>query len=234
MIILFAPAKTFKYEDSFQLATLRFKLKTQTLVDTIRKWNQEQIKLNFKISEQLCAEVKAYFENFNSGPSYQAFQLYHGVSYQSLDFNTLTSEQQQRLHKQTYVIDALYGIIKPCDYIKPYRLDFNTKSLGLRPYWKKEINTFLSALDEPILSLTSTEFSNLVDVRNPVYEVSFIDCKQHKCKAISVFNKQNRGALLRFLITENILSIKDLPNTFNGYVKEIEDKKIIYRRVSNE
>ena len=106
------------------------------MVNTI-EWDYEQLKLNFKISEQLCAEVKAYFENFNSGPSYQAFQLYHGVSYQSLEFNTLTAEQQQRLHKQTYVIDALYGIIKPCDYIKPYRLDFNTKSLSLRSYWKK-------------------------------------------------------------------------------------------------
>ena len=91
---------------------------------------------------------------------------------------------------------------------------------------EKTISTnFLEGLNEPILSLTSTEFSSLVNISKPVYEVSFVDCKGEKCKAISVFNKQNRGSLLRYIITTNINQISDLPEQFNGYTKESINSK---------
>ena len=76
MIILFAPAKTFKYEQSFQTADLRFKTKTQSLVKDISCWTETERLNNFKISALLSKEVKIYFDHFFNGPSYQAFSLF--------------------------------------------------------------------------------------------------------------------------------------------------------------
>ena len=122
----------------------------------------------------------------------------------------------------------MYGVIKPLDGIKPYRMDFTLKQS--KSVWKDLINDyFLSKGTKQILSLASKEFSALIDkTKFDLYEVSFIDCKEDVCKKISVFNKQMRGTLLRYIVDQNLSDVDSLPHKINGYIKEINGQKINY------
>lgn len=230
MKILFAPAKTFNENVKPTKQKGHFRKETIELVNLIKSWSKEAISIKFKTSETLSEEVYHFYQTFDQAHSFEAFSLYQGVSYLHLDYPSLTENEKMRLNDQVIVIDALYGLIKPTDPIRPYRLDFTVKGLNLRTIWKPIINVYLESFNEPILSLTSTEFSSLIKRDIPVFDVSFLDCQNDKCKAISVFNKQNRGALLRYIIQENILKIDDLPEVFNGYQKSIDSYHIIYKK----
>jgi hypothetical protein len=230
MKILFAPAKTFNENVKSKKQKGNFRKETIALVNLIKSWNKDELSIKFKTSESLSEDVYLFYQTFDYEYTFEAFSLYQGVSYLFLDYPSLSESEKKRLNAQVIVIDALYGIIKPFDFIRPYRLDFTVKGLNLRSIWKPVINAYLEKLDEPILSLTSTEFSSLINRDIPIYDVSFLDCKNEKCKAISVFNKQNRGALLRYIIQENIMKIDDLPEVFNGYQKSIDSYHIIYKK----
>ena len=88
-----------------------------------------------------------------------------------------------------------------------------TSHKGYKDIWKAPINNHLSQdKSKTILSLASKEFNALIDTSKfNLYEVSFIDCKDDVCKKISVFNKQMRGTLLRYIVDQNLSDVDSLP-----------------------
>lgn len=216
MIILFSPAKSFR--DTKPLNEMPIYTKeTVQLVEELSSWNDQTIQKRFKVSDALVTEIKAYYQNFNQNEAYPAIDLYFGESYKKLDSTTLNLKARTFLQNHVWIIDAFYGIIRPLDPIKPYRLDFTISGLNLNALWHTLYENQFKGEHEPILSLASDEFTVKIKPYVPVYEVHFIDCKNGVCKAISVFNKQQRGALLRHIALNHIKHIKDLPKDFNGY-----------------
>ena len=232
MIILFAPAKTFEFNAN-QMAepNYQFKKETMQLMNRIKKLPKTAFLSLFKLPPSKSDDTFKYYHAFQEQLNYQAMSFYKGEAFKALDFPAMSLKQQQYLNEKTFIIDAFYGIIKPLDGIKPYRLDF-TISLDLKSFWKEPVNTFFRPYEkEPILSLASKEFSSILDKnRFDVYEVSFLDCKDNQCKSISVFNKQMRGHLLNHVTKHELDRIEDLPQTFLGYTLEKEEKQLMYKR----
>src|SRR5690606_32302397 len=155
----------------------------------------------------LYEEVYSFYKNFNNNEAYRAFELFYGESFKFFDYNSLSNQEVDYLNSKVIIIDALYGIIKPNSLIKPYRLDFRTKNLDIVSFWKKEINDYFSKYnDMEILSLASKEFSSILTKDKKIIDVKFIDELNGIKKAISVFNKQMRGRLLRYIIKNKIKS----------------------------
>lgn len=233
MIILFAPAKIMNEEKAYDYRENLFEEKTNELVNTILTWKKDEFIDTFKISESLYNKVSAYYSKFSSNKAYLPFELYRGESYKAFDYQSLNSKEVEYLNSKVIIIDSLYGIIKPNSVIKPYRLDFHTKKLNIVSYWKKDINNYFSNLeDKVILSLASKEFSSILTKDKNVIDVRFIDVVRGVRKSISVFNKQMRGNLLRYIIKNKIDNIDELPNEIEGYTKEakINNNEIIYIR----
>lgn len=231
MIVLFAPSKTMNEKKSYETIDLLFSDKTEELIKTILSWNKQEFLDAFKINENLYSTVFNYYNNFNKSSTYKSFELYSGVSFKLFSYDTLTEKEVNYLNNNVIVIDSLYGIIYPNSKIRPYRLDFHTKNLNLISFWKKEINNYFSKFkDKEILSLSSKEFCSILSKDKNVVSVKFLNEVNGVKKAISVFNKQMRGLLLRYIIKNEINSIMDLPFEIEGYVKEevIINKEIIY------
>lgn len=231
MIVLFAPSKTMNEKKKYETIDCLFSNKTEELIKTIVSWNKQKFLEALKINESLYNNVYSYYHNFNKNSSYKSFELFSGVSYKAFSYDTLTEKEVNYLNNKVIVIDALYGIIYPDSKIKPYRLDFHTKNLNLISFWKKEINDYFSNLeDKEILSLSSKEFSSILSKDKNVIDVKFVNEVNGIKKTISVFNKQMRGLLLRYIIKNEINSIKDLPAEIEGYVKEEVKlhKEVIY------
>lgn len=216
MILLFAPAKSFIL-DKPMVGQPNLSKETEKLIKKLSKLALHEIEKRFKVSPLLAKDVLAYYKHFDENPSFRAIDLYHGESYKSLDASTLTHLEERFLQEHLLIIDALYGLIRPLDLIKPYRLDFTIMGLNLHTLWKPLFESHFKDQTEPILSLASDEFTSKIKQIKAVYEVHFIDCKNGVCKAISVFNKQQRGALLRHIVKNRIERLDDLPSSFNGY-----------------
>lgn len=228
MIILFAPAKTFKEGKISNNLDVRFN-QTKDLISKLKNWDKDHYLKNFGISEDIYNEVFLYYNNFDNDCSYEAFTLFNGQSYVGLEYDSLSDDDKDYLHDKVYVIDALYGIIKPKDGIKRYRLDFTVKNLDIKKVWKKEINDYFKTIDDKeILSLSSNEFSSILSRDNNIYDVSFVNIVNGKKKKVSVFNKQMRGKLLRYIIKNKINSINDLPFYFEGYELLKNGNELIY------
>lgn len=228
MTIIFAPTKLFNPQAQTTENKTMFDTVTTSIVKEIRTINKADYKTHFKLSDNLLDTVFDYYHNFESNNRYTAFDYYLGESFKAFNYNELDDKKRTYLNDNVYIIDALYGVIKPLDGIKPYRMDFTLKQS--KSVWKDLINDyFLSKGTKQILSLASKEFSALIDkTKFDLYEVSFIDCKEDVCKKISVFNKQMRGTLLRYIVDQNLSDVDSLPHKINGYIKEINGQKINY------
>lgn len=216
MIILFAPAKSFQLDHPTK-EHHQLRPQTEKLIQKLAKLSKHEIEQKFKLSSNLVDDVASYYRHFDENAAYLAIDLYHGESYKTLDAKSLTEEERAFLNDHVLIVDALYGIISPLESIKPYRLDFTISGLDLNNLWKPVYEAMFKHQSEPVLSLASDEFSSKIKPFVAIYEVHFMDCKNGVCKSISVFNKQQRGALLRHIVVNRILKVEDLPLVFNGY-----------------
>lgn len=230
MKIIFGPTKLFNEKAQITTSETIFNDMTNKIVKNIKKHSKKSLQTTYKVSDKLIDTIYDYYQNFDSNQRYVAFDFYLGESFKHFEFNTLDEQQITYLNSHVYIIDALYGIIKPLDGIKPYRMDFTIKDSN--KLWKKQINTYFKDEQHQVfLSLASKEFGALIDKSKfDVYEVSFTDCKDGICKKVSVFNKQMRGKLLRYIVEHKIDNIDALPNIFNVYKKDIEGFDINYTK----
>src|SRR5690554_5435706 len=182
MIIIFAPTKLFNNNAQTTNKKTIYNDMTKSIVNDLKKQSKDKLKTAYKISDELIDTVYDYYQYFDSNQRYVAFDFYLGESFKAFEYNTLTLNQIKYLEKHIYILDALYGVIKPLDGIKPYRMDFTVKSTS--SLWKQTMNDYFKHQGyKKILSLASKEFSTLIDKKQfDVYEVSFIDCKEGVCK----------------------------------------------------
>lgn len=228
MTIIFAPTKLFNPQAQTTENKTMFETVTMSIVEEIQKIDKANYKKHFNLSDNLVDTVYNYYHNFESNNRFTAFDYYLGESFKAFNFNQLDDIKRTYLNDNVYIIDALYGVIKPLDGIKPYRMDFTLKQS--KSLWRDLINNYFSSKGaKQILSLASKEFSALIDKSKfELYEVSFIDCKEDVCKKISVFNKQMRGKLLRYIVDHEINDISGLPKIILGYHLTVVDKEINY------
>lgn len=53
--------------------------------------------------------------------------MFDGPAYKALDAASFTDAELQAAQHHVRIIDALYGILKPLDAIKPYRLEMSNR-----------------------------------------------------------------------------------------------------------
>lgn len=231
MLILFAPSKTFDLDVEKTDFNLIFKNETNLILKDIKSLRKIAFQKAFKLSDALFSKVFDYYKYYNESFSYKAFLMFKGEAYKYLDYASLNVEERSFIDSNVLVIDALYGLIKPDQGIKPYRLDFHLRS-DLKHFWKEKITHYIKDTNQEIVSLSSKEFDSVLDLNQlNMYEVFFIDCRCGVCKKLSVFNKQMRGMLLRYLAVFKVSSVKDFPNELNGYRKQINQKSIEYIKI---
>ena len=222
MIILFAPAKTLKNAPKVEVINHHFPYEqiTKDIVNHIQSLNPLSLKKALHISDAQVSTIYLLYHHFDTQPYHFAYDLLDGVAYRALDYQNLSSKAQNYIHQYVYVIDALYGVFQMNTLIKPYYLDMSYKGMNLRSVWRPILHDWLVSQNsgkQEILSLTSIEYSDLISKNIPFYRVNFLNHQNGKLKAISVFSKQMRGKLLRYIAENHVEKVCDLPTTIEGY-----------------
>ena len=140
-------------------------------------------------------------------PAAPAHQVYSGVLYDALGYNSMTPTQRRKANESILVVSALWGAIGFGDHVPAYRLSMGTAlpDVGrLASYWKPQLNTALASRAENEL---------LVDCRSSTYAAAWAPPATHtvnvnvfneangKRTVVSHFAKHTRGELARHLLT---------------------------------
>ena len=69
--------------------------------------------------------------------------------YRGFDAYTIDESKLETLQNTVRIISGLYGILKPLDFMQPYRLEMGTKfpvgkNKNLYEFWKKQITQALN------------------------------------------------------------------------------------------
>lgn len=166
--------------------------------------------------------------------------VFKGDVYQGLSADTFNTKQLKFSQKHLRILSGLYGILKPMDLIKPYRLEMGTKLVtdkgkNLYEFWGNAIQkNIINELDEQksdlVINLASKEYFSVIG-KMPEYlnvvSPAFRDFKNGKYKIISFYAKRARGLMARWIIENNIKDFERL-SEFNvdGYYYSSKESSV--------
>ncbi|KAK9809919.1 hypothetical protein WJX72_001739 [[Myrmecia] bisecta] len=219
MLILLSPAKTLNMsKSSHQLrATPPFAKDGEVLVQELAKLSLAGMKSLLGVSDAIARLNHERYQHWEQQPSKQAVLAFDGPAYKGLDAPSLSDEDLQWAQERLRILCGLYGILRPMDAIKPYRLDMskklaNAKWKDLYAFWGGSLTLSLNAelLRMPederfVVNCASQEYFKAIqpaDLAGPVYTMAF--------PGPSVFAKQARGAMVRYIIKERVTTPEGL------------------------
>lgn len=230
MKIIISPSKTQDFNRSIdrELTEPVFTKKAEELVDLIKTFTKKELGKRLKVKGDLLEKTFLKYQDYNMEKSKAAILAYTGQVFKGLDIENYNKEEFDFLNNHLYILSALYGILKPFDKIKPYRLDMKMKAFddkSLYSYWQEDITNEFKE-EKLIINLASKEFSKLVD--KPMITIEFKEkSKEGKYKTIGTYSKQARGKMLDYIIKNKIKDIKMIKK-FN------EDDYAINKELSNK
>lgn len=252
MKLVLSPAKSLDFES--KLPTTKFSescflAEAERINRLLKKKSASQLSKLMHISENLGQlnfernqEWELPFSTNNARPAMYAF---NGDVYRGLDAYTIDTTRLDKVQNTVRIISGLYGILKPLDLIRPYRLEMGTKfpvgkSKNLYQFWQKKVTQSLNdELEdgELFLNLASNEYFKAIDkkaLKVPVININFKEFKNGQYKTIAFFSKYARGLMTRFIIDTNAKTIDDV-KIFNlenyGYSEELSsEKELVFTR----
>lgn len=230
MILLMSPAKQIDVKRSGDIPFVTSPVFQNEAVDIMLQlttFDVEDIAEIFSISLQLATAVKRWAYDFVSTDaiSQVAILAYWGVAYKSLKAHDFSSDDFEYAQQHLRIGSGNYGILRPLDMIKPYRMEYYTHIDGygsnMQSYWRQKItDELLNAIrsdDQRILiNLSSKETFTSFDIKRisaeaKVVTILFLNIGSKGMKSVpAVLAKQARGALIRFILKNRITEIKDI------------------------
>ncbi len=250
MKMLLSPAKKLDFESTIPdiaVSQPHFLEKANTLAKKLDKTSSRKLSKMMDLSEALTQLNKQRYAEWDSAPSKPAVLAFNGDVYLGLEANNWKKEELIYSQDKIRILSGLYGILKPLDEIKPYRLEMGSRwavtpsKTNLYKYWGKSVATQLENEmedSEPIINLASAEYAKVlvphVSAKRRVITGEFRDFKNGELKMIQVFVKKARGMMAKFIVREKITDIEELMK-FNedGYQFDAtlsSESKIVFTR----
>jgi uncharacterized protein len=228
MKLLLSPAKLM---DTLHVREIKVKSKpkfitdSSLLVNELKEKNLTELQKHLGISSNLTQTNWDRFQEWSKNPTnengIQAILGYKGEVYRSLDAETLSDDAIEYLQKQAFIFSGLYGILKPLDFIMPYRLEMATPheivgTKNLYAFWQEKLTNYLresTEYNEVILNLTSDEYMKSINQKKldrTVVNCQFKTFKNGKLSSVMMHLKGGRGLMARYCAENKIKSIDEV------------------------
>ncbi len=254
MLMLLSPAKSLDYDtppvtDRHTLP--RFIDESAALIEVIRPYTPAQVASLMDLSDALSqlnvARFAAWRPTFTADNSKQAVLAFNGDVYEGLQAAILSPAQLDWAQDHLRILSGLYGLLRPLDWMQPYRLEMGTRLANPRgkdlyAWWgdtlAQSLNEELAAQgDDLIVNLASQEYFKAVKrkaLKARVVECVFEDWKGAGYKIISFHAKRARGLMARHIIEGRVTTVKGLQSfAAEGYgfdAAASETDRLVFRR----
>ena len=224
MLTLLSPAKKLDLAPSeAPMSAPRFPDDTARLVAAARALGVDDLRRLMSISEPLARLNRDRYRDWDTAPEKAAIHAFAGDTYTGLDAATLPDDAQRYAQDRLRILSGLYGLLRPQDALKPYRLEMGSRLAGpwgrdLYAFWGDRIARALNADAEAVgarilLNCASREYAAAIDrdaLGLPVVTPVFLEDKPGGPKIVGFFAKQARGAMARFVLENRIEDPADL------------------------
>ena len=186
----------------------------------------EELERLLRVNSKIAAENYLRFQDFCSDPptASAALLAYTGIVYKRIQPQDFTPEDFQYAQDHLRITSFLYGLLRPLDRIKNYRMEGDIKlpergGISMFDCWKPLLtDTFIKEIKAQggiLVNLASGEMKDLFDWKRVEQEVQVITpefqvWKKGKLTTVVVYAKMCRGELTRFIIKNRIENPEDL------------------------
>ncbi|HEU0044678.1 YaaA family protein [Sphingomonas sp.] len=224
MIAVISPAKTLDYQTALPSVTPtvpRFADEAAALARSAARLPQKRLRELMHISPALAKLNRARFTDFAYAPERPAMFAFAGDVYQGLDAATLDEPAIDFAQDHLRMLSGLYGLLRPLDLMRPYRLEMGTRWAPRRDrltdWWGGRIATALAQdlVEEgsgTVLNLASNEYWAAVEGRLPAsVTVIAVDFREGETRRFVSFNaKRARGAMARWMVEHRVTQPQDM------------------------
>ena len=225
MIALLSPAKTLDYERALPPLTAtepRFADTAEALARSAANLTQKRLAQLMHISPTLAKLNADRFAGFAGAPTRPALFAFAGDVYTGFEARSLDEAAVAYAQDHVRMLSGLYGLLRPLDAMKPYRLEMGTRwaprRKNLYEFWGDRIATAVRADvaaegSGAVLNLASKEYfaavlGKLDGVR--VIDVDFREPGPDGPRFVSFNAKRARGMMARWLCEHRIHDIEDM------------------------
>lgn len=189
-------------------------------IRSLSQFSNNEISRILKINSKLAAENYFRFQNFFSEDNIglPAILSYTGMVFKRLSVNDFSEDDFKYAQDHLLITSFLYGLLRPLDIIKNYRLEGGVKlpergGVNMFDFWKPILTDFF--IDEIknqggiLVNLASSEMKDLFDWKRVCSEVKVITPDFHvyrngKLSTVVIYAKMCRGEMTRFLLKNRI------------------------------
>mmetsp|Transcript_87726 Transcript_87726/g.281667 ORF Transcript_87726/g.281667 Transcript_87726/m.281667 type:complete len:227 (+) Transcript_87726:377-1057(+) len=194
------------------------------------------------VSDAIAAKDFERYQQWEKAQRKAACLAMDGPAYRGFEGESLNDKQRKVAQSKVRILSGLYGVLKPFDAIKPYRLEMGSalktnRGKNLYEFWGESIAKQISQGAKVIVNAASQEYWKVVKLAalngTKVVTVDF--------PGPAVFAKKARGLICRYAVLHNCQKPEDL-KSFSGapgdrYVFEAgnsTDAKYVFRRVADK
>jgi hypothetical protein len=211
MMITVSPSKTHQVEIQAPLQTMQpaFQGEAMRLYARISSWTKDEMMSRMKLSDTLADQVYELYQDQARKKSTAAITYYTGLVYKQLCLPQYSQNEWQYIKDNLRILSAMYGVLRPQDEVKPYRLDFLTKVPGENLYqsWGTLLESYWK--DEVIVDLSSNEFGKLLPENR--IRIQFLQKNaKGEWKSQSTKTKMARGKMLDWMIRKQIKTPEEI------------------------
>lgn len=254
MLFLLSPAKSLDFDTPEGTAPHTqplFIAQASELIEVLKQKSPQQIASLMSLSDTLAglnvARYAAWVPKFTAKNAKQVVLAFNGDVYEGLDARSLPADNLKWLQEHVCILSGLYGVLRPLDYMQPYRLEMGTKLANpqgkdLYQFWGEQISNYLNTRLQKeaapvVVNLASTEYFKAVDrktLQARVVECVFQEHRNGQYKIISFYAKRARGLMARFAALHRLTQPKQLENfDVEGYAFDAgasEPDRLVFRR----
>lgn len=222
MIALLSPAKTLDYESplpALEATEPRFAADALRLAKSAANLSQKRLADLMGISPKLAKLNADRFRDFPDLPERAALFAFAGDVYTGFEARTLEDAGVSFAQDHVRMLSGLYGLLRPLDAIRPYRLEMGTRWAPRRKtlydWWGDRVaaavrDDVAAEGSGVVLNLASQEYfhavaGKLADIR--VIDVDFREPGPKGPRFVSFNAKRARGIMARWLCEHRVTDI---------------------------
>ena len=230
MRILISPAKKMREDvDSFAPEEMpAFLPEAEQLQAVLQSMSFQELKRLWSCNDSIAAlNVERLAEMDLHRRLTPALLVYEGIQYRYMAPHVFTSGQLDYVREHLRILSGFYGLLRPFDGVRPYRLEMQAKlSVGqcrdLYEFWGDKLAAVLAREGDWILNLASKEYSRAViphlPSSTPLITCIFGTLNGDRVVEKGTMCKMARGQMVRWLAEHQVTRPEQLPQFYQlGY-----------------
>ncbi|MCD8270311.1 MAG: peroxide stress protein YaaA [Parabacteroides sp.] len=235
MLIILTSAKTMTGTSKIKApagTTPRFSQEASEIALNMAQFSVDELRKILKLNPKLALENYNRFQEFHteSIKPLSALLAYTGVVFKNINPKDFTGEDFRYANEHLRIASICYGLLRPLDRIKPYRMEYEVKfpELGegnMYNFWRpRQTELLIKEVKKNgniLMNLASQEIQGAYDWKKVGQSVRIITpefkvLKDGKPQTIVIYTKMARGQMTRHILKNRITD----PEALKAFTRE--------------